>query len=353
MDAPAHLARLIRAGRAGDAAATLALARATLEAAGFETAAVADGNAAVFRRGRSRLLFSGHVDVVPAGEAWTRDPFGGEEADGRVWGRGASDMLGAVACWLALAEARRDLPMTIALTTDEETTMAGAEALLASGRLAGVEAVVVGEPTDFEVGVAEKGVLWLAVEVEGRSAHASMPEQGVNAASGLARAVLALEAMSMKGTHPLLGRPTLSVGRLEAGTKVNVVPERARAEVDIRYLPPRSERDVLAAVRMALVDAGVEAKVTPISSHPPFETASSSALVASCEKALARAHRPMRAVGLPYGTEASRFMRAGWDIVILGPGERALAHTSRESVRLDDLAAASVAYEALAEAWAS
>ncbi|HWG90594.1 MAG TPA: M20 family metallopeptidase, partial [Candidatus Thermoplasmatota archaeon] len=298
------------------------------------------------------LLLSGHVDVVPEGSGWERDPHGGEVAENRLWGRGACDMLGSVACFLRLAQARPDLPFGIALTTDEETGMKGAEALVQQGMLASFQAAVVGEPTDFEIGVAEKGVLWLRLTAEGRSAHASMPEKGKNAIAALVAGLGRLHGVSLGPRHVLLGAPTMSLGRLVGGTAVNMVPDHAMAELDIRYCPPATRDGILAAIEEALRQSGETIRIEIISDHAPFEAAPTSRLGKAAEGALRAVRGNPRAVGLPYGTEASKFVSLGMDLIILGPGERGLAHTNRESIALQDLEDGYLLYEALVERYA-
>lgn len=343
LDAASLTSALVRSAKDGPAA-TLALARGRLEAAGF--ACGERGDALVARRGAPRLALSGHVDVVPVADGWTRDPFSGEVAEGRVHGRGACDMLGAVACFLVAAASTR-APLAVVLTTDEETTMHAAERIVAEKRLDGIDAVVVGEPTDLEVGSAEKGVLWATITVHGRAAHASMPEKGDNAILGALKVAERLTKLRQSGGHPLLGTPTLAVTGVRGGVAQNVVPDRCEVDLDLRFLPPRRVEEVVSMIKLQLVDAGVRADVEVKSAHPPFEARPDSRLVAAL-----LALRPGAAVGLPYGTEASRFQALGVDLAVFGPGERALAHTNRESVRLDALEAATCAYVSLAETYA-
>lgn len=350
MDAATLLPMLLRAAADGPDAVLAAL-EAPLRALGLEARATrGDGPRAVlWRRGDARLALSGHVDVVPVGEGWTRDPFGGEVAEGRAWGRGACDMLGAVACFVGAAALARDAPCAILLTTDEETGMRAAERAVEERLLEGVEGVVVGEPTGFAVGVAEKGVLWLRVRTRGRNAHGSMPELGDNAADRMLRALPAMRAVRLPGEHPLLGRPTQSLGRLLAGEAVNQVPASATAELDVRYLPGGSAEGVLDAFRRAAQEAGEPAELEVLSDHPPFETPRDSPLARAALEAVGEG---ARAVGLPYGTEASKYAPAGFPCVILGPGEPGLAHTNRESVALDDLRRGERVYARLLEAFA-
>ncbi|MEA3202327.1 MAG: succinyl-diaminopimelate desuccinylase [Thermoplasmata archaeon] len=317
-----------------------------LAALGFAERRTREGPEAVlFTRGKPTLCLSGHVDVVPEGEGWTRDPHGGETAEGRIWGRGACDMLGAVAAYAGAAGLAPDAPCAILLTTDEETKMGAAEGALRDGLLLGIRGVVVGEPTSFAVGRAEKGVLWLRVRTQGRNAHGSMPELGDNAADRLVRALHALQGAPLPGRHPLLGAPTLSLGKLASGEAVNQVPASAAAELDIRYLPGMAHDQVNVHLTTAFARAGESPRVETLGHHPPFETPEDAPLVQAAVRAVAKARGAAPPVlGLPYGTEASRYAPAGFPCVILGPGEQALAHTNQESIAIAALREAEETY---------
>lgn len=348
-DLEATLSRLVQAADPdGDDA--LALARDELAEAGLDVADHPKAGALVARRGDPSLLLAGHVDVVPADAGdWPVDPGVSTRRDGAIWGRGAADMLGAVACFLSLAREAPDLPLGVVLTTDEETGMEGARRLVDDGALAGAEAVVLGEPTDLALGLAHKGVLWFDVHLEGATAHASMPGEGGNALPLLAEAVEALARLDLGVDHRLLGPATVVPTQAEAGEARNQVPGRARLAVDARFPPPLGPDDILAAVDEAL--DGLPHQVEVAFSIDPYETPADGRLARAAADALEAAGLPAEGVGLPFGTEAGRYRRAVDQQVVLGPGDPALAHTSRERVPVDDLAAARRVYRGLAEAW--
>lgn len=348
MEAAALLPPLIRAARSGPGAVLEALER-PLRELGFDRRRTrGEPLAELWTRGAPKLALSGHVDVVPVGEGWARDPFGGELAEGRIWGRGACDMLGAVAAFVGAATLARDAPCAILLTTDEETGMAAAERALDEGLLGGLAGVVVGEPTDLAIGVAEKGVMWTRVRTSGRNAHGSMPHLGDNAADRLVRVLAELQRVELPGTHPLLGSPTRSLGILRAGEAVNQVPASASAEVDFRYLPGGAPEDLLQLVRDAAARVGEHVEIEVLSNHLPFEARADEALVRAARYALPSS----AALGLPYGTEASKYAPRGIPCVILGPGDPALAHTNREHVLLDSLWRAEQAYALMLRSYA-
>ncbi len=312
-------------------------------------------------RWRRALVFSGHLDVVPPGdEAWDFDPFDGVFQPGRVGGRGASDMKGAVAAMVAAAGAlararlRRDYDLVWAFTAGEEVDSAGAQDLVRRGALDGAAALVVGEPTDLEIAVAEKGALWLELTVHGRAAHGSMPEQGDNAILRMARALEAIDRLELDADpHPLLGRPTVSVGTVSGGTKTNVVASRCMVTLDVRTVPGQDHQAVAAAVaeaasRAAGGEARLELRI--VNDRPPVETNPSHPLVGLVtDVSAAVARRPGPPRGVPYYTDAAVLAPAlGVPTVILGPGDPAQAHRTSEWVSVDNVIHATRIYAVLA-----
>ncbi|MDD3445181.1 MAG: M20 family metallopeptidase, partial [Zavarzinia sp.] len=197
------------------------------------------------------LCFTGHLDTVPLGTTpWHHDPFAGEIADGRLYGRGSSDMKSGVAAMVVAAlDFARNMPdgnLALVLTAGEETGCDGARHLATlDGALPKVGALVVGEPTANYPLIGHKGALWLQAEYSGVTAHGSMPEQGVNALYKAARGTLCLaEHRFAAQPHRHLGRASLNVGTLQGGINVNSVPDRARVGIDIRTVPGQRNSEV-------------------------------------------------------------------------------------------------------------
>ena len=194
---------------------------------------------------RLPLGFTGHLDTVPLGAPpWSVDPFAGDIKDGKLYGRGSSDMKSGVAAFVAacITQAGR-LAATpgvlLVITAGEETGCTGAAALAATdGAIGAVGALVVAEPTGNKPLVGHKGALWLEAETKGITAHGSMPEKGVNAIYKAARAVAALEVFDFNvARHDVLGGPTLNVGTIQGGINMDSVPDRAAIGIDIRTIP--------------------------------------------------------------------------------------------------------------------
>ncbi|HZS93501.1 MAG TPA: M20 family metallopeptidase [Chloroflexota bacterium] len=314
--------------------------------------------------GTGHLVLTGHLDVVPPGEqAWRHDPFGGEEEDGRLFGRGSADMKGGVAAMVTAAgllardgfKPKADL--IVATTAGEEAGMLGAKAMVERASLAGSAYLVVGEPTDLDVFIAEKGVLWVRVKAFGRTAHGSMPHLGANAISVLARLIPPLEEYPFTfDEHPLLGSPTFGANVIRGGNKTNVVPDYAEVELDLRTVPGQDHEDMIAKIRSMAEEAAAEVpgeiriEVEAFNDKGPVETAAEEELVTATVAAVGdvRGQEPFVG-GVPYGTDAA-FLGPGFGIpmVICGPGAQGMAHQPDESVETNQLVQAVDIYRDIA-----
>ena len=250
----------------GGEARSIGILAGMLEEAGFATRTVdlAPGRPNLIARiagtdpDAPALGFTGHIDIVPLGEApWRHDPFAGETDGDLLYGRGSSDMKGGVAAMVVAARAiardrRRRAGIELVLTAGEETgcARAPAEIVEVPGSLGRVGALVVGEPTGLAPRLGHRGVIWIRLRFKGRTAHASMPHEGDNAVLKAARAAVLLSEYDFGGiAHPALGRPTLNVGRLEGGLNLNSVPDSAVLGIDIRPIPGQSSGAILAELR--------------------------------------------------------------------------------------------------------
>ena len=308
--------------------------------------------------GSPALGFTGHVDTVPLGaEPWRRNPFG--EVDGDfLYGRGASDMKGAVAAIVAMALRHAATPpprtgLLLLITSGEETTCQGAAHLAASLDLSGLAgALVVGEPSSNRPVVAHKGCVRYRIRTRGVSAHGSMPEQGVNAIHRMAEVIEVLRGFAFDvPPHPILGTPTLNIGTIRGGAGINLVPDHAEIGVDIRLLPGQREGAVRAALEQRLgTDVAVELleQAASVASDPDHPWIRSVFRVA--ERHLGHA---VPAAGVPYFTDASVLTAALGNppTIILGPGEAAMAHKTDEYCRVSLLEQAVAIYAELAATW--
>ena len=292
--------------------------------------------------GRPALIFSAHTDTVGTGELpWDHDPWSARVVGERLYGRGASDMKsGLAAMALALIGLKRaGVPLrgdlVLAASAGEEVNLFGARAFVESGVLAGAGAVIVGEPTGGHVAVAHKGVLWLALTTTGRTAHGSMPDQGINAILRMQQVLDRVRTMRLPhASHALLGASTLSVNTIRGGHAVNVVPDRCRVDVDMRTVPDLDHDAVPKAIRSACADLDFEVGMEVLMSAPAVETDAALPMVRTAVEVASRlAGRAEVPGAVPYFTEASIYQPAlRVPVIICGPGEAQLAHQPNEWV---------------------
>jgi acetylornithine deacetylase ArgE len=293
------------------------------------------------------IVLEAHQDTVPV-DGMTVPPFGAEERDGRLYGRGACDVKGGMAAILAALERlaverpKGAASVVAAFTVDEESGFTGVRRL--ASELPAAAFAVVAEPTRLEVVVAHKGLARWRVRTLGRSCHSARPAEGVNAVYRMAPVLAALEeyaaALAAGSSHPLLGGPTLSVGVIRGGTSVNTVPGSCEIEIDRRLLPGEDPAAAVDHSRRFLHDrfppSGLEiepAWISDIALDTPPD--SEAALVSLAAVRKVRGHA--EPVGVPYGTDASKLADAGLPAIVLGPGDIAQAHTVDEWIETAEL----------------
>lgn len=339
---------------------------ALLEAAGFRVTAhsLGAGRASVVATiggedARAPICFTGHMDVVPLGaKPWQHDPFAGETDDGRVYGRGSSDMKAGIAAFVAAAVAlgpslARSPGVSLVMTAGEETGCEGAFDLVSKpGALGRAGAIVVAEPTANFPYVGHKGALWLEASTEGVAAHGSMPEQGVNAVYKAARAVGCLEHFRFTTPpHELMGQGTLNVGTFNGGLNINSVPDRASIGIDMRTVPTQSHaqiRDTLAALLGPELALRSLLDVASVYTEPQHEWVQQVFEIMSAY--LPQRPEPRIAT---YFTDAAALKPAYGNppTLILGPGEPQMAHQTDEYCVIDRVDAATEAFAEIMRRW--
>lgn len=314
------------------------------------------------RDARLPLAFTGHVDVVPLGSAaWQHDPFGAAIVDGRLYGRGSSDMksgVAALACAaIAQADRLRDGPgLALILTAGEETGCEGAYAMVrdagAADLLGRAGALVVAEPTANAPLIGHKGAFWLRAQATGTTAHGSMPEQGDNAIYKIARAALALEQFAFETpAHALMGAPTLSVGTARGGLNINSVPDAAELGIDIRSVAGQDHGRLLQCLCTTL---GPHIALQPLldvaSVYTPPDDPWMQRVFSICAARQGAMPLP-RTVSYFTDAAALRLPLGMPPVLILGPGEPQLAHQTDEHCHVHRITEAVVLYEDLITDW--
>lgn len=305
------------------------------------------------------LLFNGHYDVVPVNDApdWPHPPYEGRVDDGKLYGRGSTDMkAGIAACLAAVAGLQRagiepDGKLLMQFVADEEALGSlGTKVLVDEGYCDGVDEAVVGEPTDLHLVTAERGAAWFKIVTEGVSAHGSTPQLGENAIERMAKVIPTVAGMRFRKLHELLGAPTVNVGVIRGGSKVNMVPDHCEIEIDRRTIPGETEDEVIGEFEAVLDELRSEhpelkARIADVSWAEPCECPEGATMVPGL--ATARDDLGVEGSELGYmGATDARFLiaQAGIPTVIFGPGDVRLAHTRGENVRVDQLTDAARIY---------
>lgn len=202
---------------------------------------------------KGRLLLSGHTDTVKIGQQkWTHDPFDAEMDDGRMYGRGTTDMKsGLAALYLAVAslyeegfEPARDVEFLA--TAGEEVDSIGAAHYVKTEGMDDVDAIVIAEPTSGKVVAGHKGALWIEVSLTGKTAHGAMPEEGINAVEAMGRVISLVEELKEEWLEEKapLGKSSVSANMINGGIQTNVIPDQCTLNVDIRTVTPNVHDDL-------------------------------------------------------------------------------------------------------------
>ncbi len=297
-------------------------------------------------RERPALLFVCHRDVVgPGEEQWEHPPFGAVEEDGRIYGRGTTDMKGGIAAVVAaICEAARSESLrgdiVFAATAGEETDSMGVERFMQDRQwLPPLAGIVVPEPTDLAVVTAHRGLFWLKITTRGKAVHSSMPERGVNAIGSMKRVLDELERYHVEAEpHPLLGKCSMSVNTISGGEAMNVVPDRCTLGVDIRTLPGQDHETIrydfermLARLRTSVpqfdAELVIDRSTAAVETDPECEFVKQFCSAVGVDLT--------NVVG--FTTDAPHLLPLGAPIVIYGPGKPSMCHQTDEYIEVEHL----------------
>jgi len=301
--------------------------------------------------GGKGLFVAGHLDVVPAGDGWTVPPFEATVRDGRVYGRGTGDNKGPTAAVLMAARCVKECftpagtfyPAAVA--DEERGSEHGIESLLNEGRITADAAIIPDIGGSMrKIDVAEKGQLVVEIVSHGKQAHGSRPELGVNAIWNLIAGLSRLRERGLpEAAHALMGPATHNLGLIEGGVATNVVPARATARLDIRWLPDHTPEGLLEWIGALLREVESEVaearfEVVEVGRMPTTEVAEDHELVTLIQ-GVTRDVGGFEAETMGMGgiTVAKQFNLHGIAAVGWGPGENQYFHMADESVRLDEL----------------
>ncbi len=290
------------------------------------------------------VMLEAHLDTVHA-DNMTVDPFQSKIVDGKLFGRGASDTKASLAAFMytaaSLARNPRSMKynLLIAAVSDEEYGFSGARTAVANGLKA--DFGIVGEPTQLRIVRAHKGVVRWRIVATGKAAHSAYPERGDNAIYTMGHILTRLEDYAQQLTHEPtfgdLGTATLSVGVIEGGQAVNIVPDRCAIEIDRRTLPGETEEEILQSVRNALWEVPSWSFEPPHISIGGMDVSEDNPFVIGLAASIKERTGDCIFETAQYATNAGVYNRNGIPAIVFGPGDIAQAHTATEFVETDQV----------------
>jgi succinyl-diaminopimelate desuccinylase len=323
-----------------------------LEAAGFTVKylAFAPSRTSVIatiggRQDKPPICFTGHIDIVPLGAAvWKRDPFAGETDGDRLFGRGSTDMKSGIAAFIVAAiklapHLHDKAGITLVLTASEEVGCEGAKYLAQEKLLERAGAIVVAEPTANYPYIGHKGLIWVEIETKGKTAHASMPEEGENAILKMGKVIAKLEAFDWQqecgvDCHHVMGKPTMNIATVHGGLNTNSVPDSVKLTVDMRTVPGIDHVHLCRSIESMIGDLGHLRKIVET---PPLYSEPDEWIESVFELSTPFIDARPSPKTIMFSTDGADLKRGYAETgngaiptVILGPGQPELAHQTDE-----------------------
>ena len=300
------------------------------------------------------LIFSAHMDTMPIGEnAWVHDPFGAEESDGKVYGRGAADMKSGLAAMAVTALKIKNSgnrlagDLVLALSAGESSNCLGAKRMVERGDLIGAGAILISEPSSLELIIAEKGALWLDIIATGEAGHAS-GKNSENAILKLVNFFSAVQNNPFAGySHPLLGAASLTINTIKGGNAINLTPDTATATMDIRTVPGMNTEELIRKLQKI---SGSSLKFRVRDNKPPVVMDKDDTFIKTCQKAILSVGREMKPPGgVTYFSDSCILVPAlNVPRAIIGPGRLGMSGQRDEWVSLSDMYTASSMFREIA-----
>lgn len=305
--------------------------------------------------GRNRkhsLLITPHLDTVPAGRNWHFDPFAAEIHQNKIYGRGATDCKSNLACAMeavnSLVEDKAALNynLVFAATADEESgSDLGLIPLLKKGILR-VNAAVVLDADDFFIIVTQKGLIHLKVKIEGKKAHGAYPWLGVNAIDIAVKIIRDIKDIKFKyRKNPYLKPPTVNIGTIKGGDKVNVVADWCEFEADFRFLPGTSAESILKELKRTISKHARKFEIEIQGIQRSYFIDKGHPLVGSLSEAMKKNRIAPLIKGSEGATVITFFQDKGIPAVATGFGSESCAHMADEYVRIGNLYKGALALE--------
>ncbi len=293
---------------------------------------------------KKSLLLTPHLDVVPAGRGWEHEPYSAKHIDGKIHGRGASDCKGHVAVCLevarSLVEDKKNIEgdlIIAAVVDEEEGSEKGIKALLEKKVLKPTHAVAV-DVGDFKTITAQKGVLFLSIELIGKKAHGAYPDKGINAIEAAAKIITDLKKHNfLYAKNPFFkSGPTTNIGKITGGDKANIVADNCVFDVDMRYLPGTKKEEILLEIEKIIKKHIKNYKIRIKMHEPPFEEHDQK-LISAMKKAYEKNNKQANITGSSGATVISLFKKHNIPAIATGFSKGDCMHINNEFVVVDDL----------------
>jgi len=315
------------------------------------------------RGGGRSLMMNGHTDTVGV-KGMTIKPFKPFIEDDNMHGRGACDMKGPLAGMITAVKALVDSgvklrgDLLISAVVDEEYESIGTQRLIREYRS---DAVIVGEPTNLQIGIAHRGFVWLEIETRGKAAHGSVPEKGIDAIAKMAKIISRLSTLEesyAKKRHNLVGFPKIHTSMIQGGSEWSIVPDFCRLRLERRTVPGETSSMVMDELDQLLdelsrEDPMLSAKIKKIFEGSPMEIAPSEAIAEKLQLAVREIKKSEpKIAGAPYWTDAALFVNnAAIPACLFGPGDIGLAHSADEFIKISDVVDSAKIYALTAQAF--
>lgn len=290
------------------------------------------------------LLLTPHLDTVPAGKNWKVDPFAATIKEGKIYGLGATDCKCNLACGMEAINSivenkiKLDYNLIFAATADEESgSDLGLIPLLEKGILK-PDAAVVLDSDDFEIIVEQKGLFHLKVKIHGKRAHGAYPDLGINAIEQAVRILGDLNVGKLQfKKNKYLKPPTLNIGTIKGGDKVNVVADWCEFELDHRFLPGMNANDFLKYLKSVIKKYTSKFEIEIEGVQEPYSIETSHPLVKYLMKSMHSLHIRPVIRGSEGATVITFFQHKNIPAVATGFGSSGCAHISNEYAKIDNI----------------
>lgn len=290
------------------------------------------------------LLITPHLDTVPAGKSWKTNPFSGKIKEGKIYGLGATDCKGNLACALeaihSIVEENELLNYNLifAATADEESGSDLGLIPLLDRNILRPDAAVVLDSDDFDIVITQKGLMHLKVKIQGKRAHGAYPWRGVNAIDIAIEIIKDIKARKFHyKKNKYLKPPTINTGTIHGGDKVNVVADWCEFELDFRFLPGMSAKDLLKALKEAIRKHAKKFKIEIEGIQEPYYINQNHSLVKGFTQAMRKFKIKPRIKGSEGATVITFFQHKNIPAIATGFGSQGCAHTADEYVKIDNL----------------